>query len=659
MNIKKKSICSVILILCFILCLVLILKYEDIFSVTFPSWNSLFGTKEILETATSLDECVIFAPTTDEELKILPFRSADGTYYLVIPSMAESFYFGNLSKDCSLTVDGERLKSNTDSILIEENIDMTITLNDSETLQVLKSQNISAMFVDVEVSQEVLDEQKGIGYGGECVLVNPEGETVVSDSFEYIAPRGNTTFAQVKKPYELRFNESKTLVNSCSGRKWVLLANAVDSSLLKNGLVYDFVNSHTNMLTATGEYVDLYINGDYRGNYYLCNRPQAEGSFLESLKLNQYKYTSESHDSDEEMIYLANEDGTVYGRDDATSTVPGSECVFLIEFTLQKCPPNYPGFYTKSGKWARVLIPQDVTLSQVQYIKERFDELEDTVNTENGINPDTNKKIEDYLEIESYAHRYLIDNVFQNHDSGLASSYFYKKPDSIDARIYAGPIWDYDHTMHHQKYFSMLDTSVLGDVYLGENLLKHDFFVAYLEKVYDDIYKPYVKYEMPLSVYRINETISRSRNLNHLRWDISALSDTAIVDGLVDVTLERLNAIENRILCEDLYCTVTFLDYDKRIQCVEVVKRGEVMENIPDANCWVGIFNGWKCQNDGTILTRDTKIWEDVTFESQWIEIDLLVQNGIDISKVDIDSVNLEALENTVEEIKRRKEMGE
>ena len=87
--------------------------------------------------------------------------------------------------------------------------------------------------------------------------------------------------------------------------------------------------------------------------------------------------------------------------------------------------------------------------------------------------------------------------------------------------------------------------------------------------------------------------------------------------------------------------------------------RGEVIEKIPVASCWARIFNGWKCQNDGTILTQDTKIWEDVTFESQWIQIDLLVQNGIAISGVDIGSVNLEALENTVAEIKRRKETGE
>lgn len=653
MNMKMKRIISIVLVFLCVLALVRIFAYDSHFSEILMSLESVLQPKEKISIAASMEEYVVFATTPDKELKITPFVSSDGNYYIVLPSMTDYFYFANLPDDSIVTVNGEVLVEKDASISASDSI---VVSDSGDTLYVLHSQGISAMFIDVEVTPDVLGSVKGVRYKGECTMVDVTGNTVVSETLEYISARGNTTFTFSKKPYNLKFKKEKALVDDCLSEKWILLANVIDPSLLKNGTVYDFANTHTDIISPVGEYVDLYINGDYRGNYYLCDRPQYEDTFLESLDLDEYEYIADIGEGNDNDEYVANADGTAFGKINNESDVPGSECVYLVEFTLQDISTQISGFYTESGIWGRVVLPKNATLSQVEYIKNQFDVLENVLGDEGVIKSKDLSYIEQYLDVDSYSNRYLIDNVFINNDSGLASSWFYKKPDFVDTKIYTGPIWDYDGTWNYDKNKSIWDTDSNGDVYLSEQLLKSDAFVEYLETKYNEIYKPYVKYELPLVLYNLNEQISVSRYINNIRWDVAVLSDESIVDNLIDIADERLNAIENRILNNGGYCNVTFLDYDGCVQCMQVVKRGESLENIPTSTSWIAVFNGWISASDGTALNTETKIWEDVTYISKWIDVELVVQNGLNITGINIEYVDIETLEKVVDEIKRRSE---
>ena len=53
-------------------------------------------------------------------------------------------------------------------------------------------------------------------------------------------------------------------------KHWVLLANYYDNSLLRNKITY-WLGSQLNMpFTPKSEPVDVVMNGDYYGSYFLC-----------------------------------------------------------------------------------------------------------------------------------------------------------------------------------------------------------------------------------------------------------------------------------------------------------------------------------------------------------------------------------------------------
>lgn len=654
MSIKMRKILSAVLILFSLFLLMLILDYNRLLAVVIPSWNSMFPEKKEYPIANSWGESIVITQVGDNEIEITPFLASDGNYYLILPAMADSFRVANLSDEVTAFADGKQL-SGKEILFSDISESSGISLDNGEKLYVKRSQNISAMFLNVDVEQDVLDSQKGEEHGATCLLIDENGNTKFSNKLESISVRGNSTFYASKKPYELKFESEAELLQTCSCKKWILVANAYDSSLMKNEIVYDFARTHTNIVGPVGDYVDLYINGDYRGNYYLCNRPQNEDYLVAQLGIDVFKRLYDMAESEDEIgTFEVNADQTVFGRPDTDTAAQGEACLYLVEITKQKGPENAPGFYTKSGEWGRVAVPKGATVSQVEYIKKQFDELEDAINANDGINPVTNKKIEEYMDIESYADRYLIDNVFQNHDSNLASSWFYKKPDAVDTRIFTGPIWDYDFTMHYVERLSVSETAVTGNVYLGKSLLKYASFVELLNRRYAEAYAPYVKYEMPMVVYNLNGRISQSRNLNDIRWGISNRTDESLIDELTDTTKQRLETIAERILRDDLYCNVTFLNYDKTVERIEVVRRGESLEDVFESRCLGAIFNGWVSQTDGALLTENTKIWEDTTYESQWIDVDILVLNGLSIAQdVNVESIDVETLEQVVDEIRR------
>ncbi len=84
--------------------------------------------------------------------------------------------------------------------------------------------------------------------------------------------RGNSTAALEKKPFKLKLDKKSNLLGlgSDTNKHWVLLANALDSTLLRNKLLLDFsgnIGAPTNMKSTN---TVLIYNGEYQGVYQLC-----------------------------------------------------------------------------------------------------------------------------------------------------------------------------------------------------------------------------------------------------------------------------------------------------------------------------------------------------------------------------------------------------
>jgi len=85
--------------------------------------------------------------------------------------------------------------------------------------------------------------------------------------------RGNYSWSFGKKSFTLKSDKAKNLCGMGESKKWTLVANAYDKSMLRSAVAFNIGSKLTNMAwTPKATPVDLYVNGSYRGSYSLVER---------------------------------------------------------------------------------------------------------------------------------------------------------------------------------------------------------------------------------------------------------------------------------------------------------------------------------------------------------------------------------------------------
>ena len=115
------------------------------------------------------------------------------------------------------------------------------------------------------------------------------------ESFEELDPldmeikvRGNSTADPSKRAYRLKFakksessdgkaHKHDLLGRGYTKRNWVLLANAFDNSLIRNALTSELSTMMGMPFTPGYKFIDLVINGEYRGCYQVSDHCEVDG----------------------------------------------------------------------------------------------------------------------------------------------------------------------------------------------------------------------------------------------------------------------------------------------------------------------------------------------------------------------------------------------
>ena len=101
-------------------------------------------------------------------------------------------------------------------------------------------------------------------------IVDPNGVFAeINDSESTVKVRGNSTSSGAKKPYNIKLSAKKDVLGMGRAKKWCLLANMYDKTMLRNKLSYDFAADIGMDFVSASEFVELYLNGEYRGCYLL------------------------------------------------------------------------------------------------------------------------------------------------------------------------------------------------------------------------------------------------------------------------------------------------------------------------------------------------------------------------------------------------------
>lgn len=248
------------------------------------------------------------------------------------------------------------------------------------------------------------------------------------DSGCNIKIRGNTTAGAPKKPWNIKLSKKQSILGMEKGKKWCLLANAFDKSLMRNSLVHDFADDVGIPYSCDNRFVEVYLNGKFNGNYLITEAVEAKKE-----RVNIDAYNAESND-------------------------------ILLELGTRN-EPDVDHFTTDTlGTTFDVNDPEkgdDLTDAQVDtkiaQVKAYLNQFETALRNQNY------DEMLNYMDEDTFVNFYIVNELFKNVDFNFSSTRFCIK----DNKIYAGPCWDFDLSSGNCKSSYYRDYYVDGVSYKG------------------------------------------------------------------------------------------------------------------------------------------------------------------------------------------------
>jgi len=356
----------------------------------------------------------------------------------------------------------------------------------------------------------------------QITLVDAGGE-VISKDLGYkatIKVRGNATAGGAKKPYNIKFSDKLNLFGFGKSKKWVLLADYYDQTLMRNKIALDLGKTLGLESTMDNKRVEVYVDGAYRGMYLLTEKIERDENRVDIKKKNDFLV---------EMDWESRrEAGNVYLK-------------------------------TSAGKFFRLREPdlEDETdaekvASTVESVKSKLDEFEDTLKTLDW------EQIKNLIDLNSFVNFYILNEYMKSIDFHQLSVYFYYKDKA--GKFYAGPAWDFDnssgnftrvyqgHSIHSPEgiYLSLCHYYIyLTQIPEFKSAVFKKFAeiceAQELEKIYNEF--------IDNNISQYQSAIERNNNL----WNVSAASYSSKISSLKSWLKARHEWLANYFLNNKIY----------------------------------------------------------------------------------------------------------
>ena len=267
-----------------------------------------------------------------------------------------------------------------------------------------------------EAGLQVLDKDEDWDKNDYFTLYNADGTVDVERNLCTARLRGNSTRNYPKLPFALKFDEKVGPQGMPTDKRWELLANWMDRTILRNAVAMDVAHRTAEALTdglgwnPHGVNVELVINGRHVGNYYL----------IEKVKI----------DADRVNIRECYED--VVDGGNAHPTV--ADCGYLLEFDDAMDEVNT----FRTGRGLPVMFKDEVPANGDIYnaVKQKVENIEAYLEDGNY------QTAYELLDVPSVIDYFLVQELTFNNE--------YKHPKSVymyvdgDGKLTAGPVWDFD-----------------------------------------------------------------------------------------------------------------------------------------------------------------------------------------------------------------------
>ena len=443
----------------------------------------------------------------------------------------------------------------------------------AETVTFVRSGGMPALFLDVSSgSMDAIHGDQSVRATGTARLYSDDGLLLCASRMDALSGRGNSSWGWEKKSYNLELHAETDLLGMGAARNWALTANGREYSHLRSKIVFDTAKALGLAFTPECEWVDLYLNGEYAGLYLLTERPEVH---------------SQRVDIDRSGTFLVSKD-------------------WQWRFEEKKKP-----YIMTDGGVALRIYHQGMSLTEMETI---WQSAENAILSEDGVDPLSGSTWEEQLDLDSWAKKFLVEEVFGNVDGCTLSQFYYYDG---SGRIFAGPAWDYDLTMGNRiavpengvNLFFANKEGVYGSPWLPE-LYKKEAFYDRMTGLYADVFRPLLKELLETGIDRYAETVAASARMNGLRWQaIPAAEETAF---LWDYMTRRMAFLDSLWLEGKPYCTVRIHGYDGLVQCYAVSPG----DPLPDFSTYEQNENivsyGWYYADTGEPLDPAMPVTEDM-----------------------------------------------
>ncbi|MGN0035666.1 MAG: CotH kinase family protein [Bacteroidaceae bacterium] len=295
--------------------------------------------------------------------------------------------------------------------------------------------------------------------------------------------RGNSTWGYPKKPYAIKLGKKAEVLGMPAHKRWVLLANWGDRTLLRNDAAFRLSSGSLMDWTPRGTHVEVVFNGAHVGNYYLC----------EQIKVDPNRVAIQS----------------MTAADTTETTITGG---YLMELDTNYDEVNK--FQSSLFKLPYMFKEPDeevLTTQQFDYMQNHVAQLESILRTGTKLHQ---HEYEALIDVPSFIEWWLIHEATVNGEAYWPKSVYMHK--DRDGKLKAGPVWDFDYATFRNdtKYFYIKNRLYYLYLFLDAQ------FIAQIKERWPAFRA--VADELPAYVRSQKERLAASDVMNHALWPINA-----------------------------------------------------------------------------------------------------------------------------------------
>lgn len=327
-----------------------------------------------------------------------------------------------------------------------------------DDIHIMQSENLRALFLvstdPVNEGREYIDncEKHVHKTTGAYALVGPDGQVNHAGELRQLRGRGNGTWLNPKKPYQIKLEERADLLDTGDSdnakRTWTLLAEASGSTMIHNRITFDLALELGMSESSPSEHVDLYYDGDYRGTYLIAEKVEINEGRIEETDYEELIETWNNRIGQNDLDLLpaaeaqnrfGNPFSYIEGLADSNTVNAGA---YLLEMEVPGTLSDRCWTKLSDGGLLAVKNPENASKPMMEYISTRIQEARITLEN-GGVNPENGRTLADDFDVDAFARTMLIQEFSGNFDGYNYSSSFFVLP-AGESRFRPGPVWDFD-----------------------------------------------------------------------------------------------------------------------------------------------------------------------------------------------------------------------